>query len=163
MRSMGCSRPIFHCVDRCATALPAALELSGSLSTVMLQCYTITDGGPGISKKFGQAAVCNASVCESCRQLRRSIHLRQFLSKRCFVILPVNASRSPGPHDSSIVEFVIKLLNTNDPRNDHLENECCRIGTNRPALPFASETKSSTSAMKETPAAVSHHPPVQCT
>ena len=52
------ARFFIHCVDRCATALPAALELSGSLSTVMLQCYTITDGGPGISKKFGQAAIC---------------------------------------------------------------------------------------------------------
>jgi hypothetical protein len=73
--------------------------------------------------------------------------LLRYIASECVARM----SRSLGPHDSSIVEFVIKLLNTN---KGHLENEC-RIGTNRPsaALPFASETKSSTSAMKETPAA----------
>ena len=73
--------------------------------------------------------------------------LLRYIASECFARM----SRSPGPHDSSIVEFVIKLLTMN---KDHLEYEC-RIGTNRPALPFgfASETKSSTSAMKETPAA----------
>ena len=78
--------------------------------------------------------------------------LLRFIASECVARM----SRSPGPpHDSSIVEFVIELLNTN---KGHLENEC-RIGTNRPALPFASETKSSTSAMKEAPAASIASPP----
>jgi hypothetical protein len=41
---------------------------------------------------------------------------------------------SMTPHDSSIVEFVIKLLGEN---KEHLEN-ACRIGANRPAPPSAS-------------------------
>ena len=41
---------------------------------------------------------------------------------------------SMTPHDSSIVEFVIKLLSAN---KEHLEN-ACRIGANRPAQPSAS-------------------------
>ena len=75
--------------------------------------------------------------------------LLRYIASECVARM----SRSPGPpHDSSIVEFVIELLNTN---KGHLENEC-RIGTNRPVLPFTSETNSSARAMnfkKESPAA----------
>jgi len=73
--------------------------------------------------------------------------LLRYIASECVSSMP--------PRDSSIVEFVIEILNTN---KEHLENEC-RIGTNRPALPFASETKSSTSAMKEAPAASIASPP----
>jgi hypothetical protein len=56
---------------------------------------------------------------------------------------------SMTPDDTSIVEFVIKLLNTN---KEQLES-AFRLGKNRLALPLASETKNSVSAMKESPAA----------
>lgn len=65
--------------------------------------------------------------------------LLRYIASECVSSMP--------PRDSSIVEFVMKLLNTN---KEHLEIEC-RIGANSPALPFASETKSAISVMKETP------------
>jgi hypothetical protein len=80
--------------------------------------------------------------------------LLRYIASECIARM----SWSSGLHDSSIVEFVIELLNTN---KELLENEC-RIGFNRPAaaLPFASETKSSTSAKKESPAASIESEPV---